>query len=121
MKKIYTNRGEGEISVIVVVGLVAWGIFAIFGGEDSQGRTLVQDDSERKVIMQEHPNYQEYEEAKDCSALEPENPYDEGSGHYAGFEWGENGNACGGNSDSFIEGCEEYDSEAAAYAACENS
>ena len=46
----------------------------------------------------------------DCSYLKPDNPYSYGSGHYAGFEWAEsNGVAyCGGNSDSFIEGCEEY-------------
>lgn len=38
------------------------------------------------------------------------NPYSEGSGHYAGFEWAERKgvDGCGGNSQSFIEGCEEY-------------
>ncbi len=41
--------------------------------------------------MHEHPNYESYTETKDCSSLEPENPYNEGSGHYAGFEWGESG------------------------------
>jgi hypothetical protein len=54
-----------------------------------------------------------------CS--EPENPYDDGSGHYAGFEWGENGNSCDGNSDSFIEGCEEYESQEEAYQSCLSS
>lgn len=38
------------------------------------------------------------------------NPYSDGSGHYAGFEWAERKgvSSCGGNSQSFIEGCEEY-------------
>lgn len=37
------------------------------------------------------------------------NPYSEGSGHYAGYEWAEKtGGSCSGNSTSFIEGCEEY-------------
>lgn len=37
------------------------------------------------------------------------NPYSQGSGHYAGYEWAERtGRACSGNSTSFIEGCEEY-------------
>ena len=37
------------------------------------------------------------------------NPYSRGTGHYAGFEWAERtGGSCGGNSSSFIEGCEEY-------------
>lgn len=50
------------------------------------------------------------------SAPEPENPYSPGSGHYAGFEWGERtGRTCGGKSASFIEGCEEYQRRQAAY------
>ena len=53
---------------------------------------------------------------EDCA--EPENPYDDGSGHYAGFEWGENGNSCGGNSSSFIEGCEEYLTQEEDYDTC---
>lgn len=38
------------------------------------------------------------------------NPYSPGSGHYAGFEWAQDNNvsSCGGNSQSFINGCEEY-------------
>ncbi|MFA5130391.1 MAG: hypothetical protein WC477_05800 [Patescibacteria group bacterium] len=39
----------------------------------------------------------------------PENPYDEGSGHSAGYEWAEEtGGDCNGNSASFNEGCEEF-------------
>lgn len=38
-----------------------------------------------------------------------ENPYDEDSGHSAGYNWAENtGGDCSANSDSFNEGCEEY-------------
>ena len=57
---------------------------------------------------------------EDCAKLRPFNPYLEGSGHYAGFEWAEsNGSSvCGGNSTSFIEGCEEFQQELAAYRAC---
>jgi hypothetical protein len=57
--------------------------------------------------------------ASDCT--EPENPYDEGSGHYAGYEWAESSGSgtCGGNSQSFIEGCEEYENQQAAYQDCE--
>ena len=53
--------------------------------------------------------------------IEPENPYDEGTGHYAGFEWGQNNGAttCGGSSDSFIEGCEEYQRQESEYAECQ--
>lgn len=37
------------------------------------------------------------------------NPYDDGSGHDAGYKWAERtGGDCNGNSASFNEGCEEY-------------
>ena len=57
--------------------------------------------------------------ASECT--EPENPYDDGTGHYAGFEWAQENNAgsCGGNSDSFIEGCEEYQTQEDKYEECE--
>jgi hypothetical protein len=58
-------------------------------------------------------------DAVNCT--EPENPYDEGSGHYAGYEWAQSSGSgtCGGNSQSFIEGCEEYESQEAKYQECE--
>jgi hypothetical protein len=51
----------------------------------------------------------------------PENPYDEGSGHYAGYEWALNNGSgsCSGHSQSFNEGCEEYESQQAEYDDCE--
>lgn len=53
------------------------------------------------------------------ACAEPENPYDEGTGHYAGFKWAEeNGGDCNGNSNSFNEGCEEYYSQEDEYEAC---
>ena len=57
--------------------------------------------------------------AQDCE--EPENPYDEGTGHYAGYEWAENNGspACSGSSQSFIEGCEEYEQQESEYEDCE--
>ena len=53
---------------------------------------------------------------------EPENPYDQGSGHYAGFEWADEHDpaTCGGNSQSFIEGCEDYQEQQAAFEECES-
>lgn len=50
---------------------------------------------------------------------EPSNPYDKGSGHYAGFEREvEKEEECGGNSDSFIEGCQEYIRQLNSYNFC---
>ena len=62
------------------------------------------------------------EASRDCDNLRPENPYSPGSGHYAGFEWAERNDpgACGGNSTSFIEGCEAYQEQVAAYENCLN-
>jgi hypothetical protein len=61
------------------------------------------------------------EAASAPNCTEPENPYEEGSGHYAGYEWAESSGSgtCGGNSQSFIEGCEEYESQEDAYQECE--
>jgi hypothetical protein len=52
---------------------------------------------------------------------EPTNPYEEGTGHYAGYEWAErNGSlTCGGSSESFIEGCEEYQTQESEFENCE--
>src|SRR5436309_1837293 len=61
------------------------------------------------------------DEAAPVNCTEPENPYDAGSGHYAGYEWAEehNPSSCGGSSRSFIEGCEEYQEQESAYQECE--
>jgi hypothetical protein len=63
----------------------------------------------------------EQAEANAASCTEPENPYSEGTGHYAGYEWAEkhNGAACDGNSQSFNEGCAEYDRQEEEYQSCE--
>jgi hypothetical protein len=55
------------------------------------------------------------------TCAEPENPYDPGGGHYAGYEWAEEHQpaACGGSSQSFVEGCEEYQEQQADYEECE--
>ena len=57
-----------------------------------------------------------YQENYRCTP--PDNPYSIGTGHYAGFEWGLKGNSCRGNSNSFIEGCEEYHSQESKYIKC---
>jgi hypothetical protein len=56
--------------------------------------------------------------AHEC--VEPQNPYgDTDSGHYAGFEWAmQNGGSCDGNSESFNEGCEEYQTQLDEYDEC---
>lgn len=61
------------------------------------------------------------EKVKDCSILAPNNPYEDDSGHFAGFEWQqENNGICDGNSESFNEGCEEFNRQQSDYIACIN-
>lgn len=49
----------------------------------------------------------------------PENPYDEDSGHYAGYNQAkQNDGVCNGNSDSFNDGCNEYYDQLNQYEAC---
>lgn len=60
------------------------------------------------------------EKGEAASCVEPENPYTAGSGHYAGYEWAESHGAdCNGRSQSFNEGCEEYEEQEAEYQECE--
>lgn len=94
---------------IILLTVAVYGIFNLFKKDD-----------ESIQIMQKHPSYEVYKETKDCGVLEPRNIYSEGTGHYAGFEWGKNGNFCNGNSESFIKGCQEYQIQDEAYTACVN-
>ena len=61
------------------------------------------------------------EAASAPNCTEPGNPHDEGSGHYAGYEWAQSSGSgtCSGKSQSFIEGCEEYESKEAECEECE--
>jgi len=58
---------------------------------------------------------------KECVA--PANPYEKESnpGHYAGFDWAEKGKPCHDNpSQSFNEGCQEYERQEAEYQECQS-
>lgn len=101
-----------NIFINVLLGVIAIGLTWSFFSKTE----------EQKIIpYKSEPTYtQESKVIRNCTLLEPENPYDQGSGHYAGYEWGENGKACGGNSNSFTEGCEEYESQEENYSNCLN-
>ncbi len=54
-----------------------------------------------------------------AECIEPQNPYNDGGGHDAGFNWArENGGDCNGNSTSFNEGCAEYHRQLERYNEC---
>jgi len=67
------------------------------------------------------PNSRSEKEGGEASCVEPENRYTPGSGHYAGYEWAEHngGGDCNGRSQSFNEGCEEYEQQESAYEECQ--
>jgi hypothetical protein len=99
------ENGIGLIGIIFIVLIIAW----------------IYNANTKKKIENDYGYSVETKgvtEKPDCSSLEPQNPYDSETGHSAGFEWGESGNECGGNSDSFIEGCEEYQNQENAYKYC---
>ncbi len=87
---------EKTIIVWVVIGLIYTGYQYI---------------TEDKAQTSDYPT-------KNSRCKEPDNPYLPDSGHYAGFNWGERGNACRGNSRSFIEGCEMYVAQEQSYTKC---
>jgi len=92
--------------VWIVLGIVAvCGFFGAFDGNDTSANST-------PPSSYRSSTYDDYD-TESARVSEPENPYDEGSGHSAGYEWAEENDVsdCGGNSQSFIEGCEEYLSE----------
>lgn len=77
---------------------------------------------EQKSVFTPYKSEISGETTRDCSALYPENPYNAGSGHYAGFAWAERvePSTCTGNSNSFIEGCEDFQAQQEDYENCLN-
>ena len=53
------------------------------------------------------------------NCISPQNPYNDGGGHDAGFNWAtDTGGSCNGNSDSFNEGCVEFYRQLNVYNKC---
>lgn len=95
------NRFKISLLVIITLSLLASGC----GNSAYSGS-----DSDYVGGYYSGSSYDDYENAP----VEPENPYSTfQEGHYAGYEWAQDNevDSCGGNSDSFIEGCEEYVNE----------
>ncbi|MGB2580121.1 MAG: hypothetical protein WBC83_00305 [Minisyncoccia bacterium] len=104
-----TNPQRGNVVVgLFVWGLIIWGVSSLFSEHKPESTYS------SPSTYYSDPSYSSYESSSGTSYseeyVEPENPYDEGTGHSAGYEWAEENDvsSCDGNSDSFIEGCEEY-------------
>ena len=99
-----TQKGNGVVGLIIIIAII-WGISSLFSSDKSETETYTPNTYNSASV------YSSYGNGEDSQYYEePENPYDEGSGHSAGYEWAEENDvdSCDGNSNSFIEGCEEY-------------
>jgi len=95
-------------SVLVILAIIA--LVYVFSGSTKNKNPYESETSKVNVVNSSSNK-------EDCRS--PENPYEDGSGHYAGFEWeAENGYECNGNSESFIEGCQEYVRQLDSYNTC---
>ncbi len=106
------DENNGWCSCLFII-LVIWGAYSIFTGDESKISTPQRSYSAPSFSAPSYSNSQtdSYSSSDDERETpeEPENPYDQGSGHSAGYEWAERtGGSCNGNSNSFNEGCEEY-------------
>lgn len=98
------NSGSGWIFWVIIIVLIVSG-----SSKNSDNKPDYKVNNSTDSVV--YPSYVDDTYSDSTEDIpEPENPYDEGSGHSAGYEWAQENNvsSCGGNSDSFIEGCEEY-------------
>jgi hypothetical protein len=107
---------EDPIGSLIVIGLVIWGASSLWGWVFNDPVPTPTTSASYSDSYNSGSSYSSDTTDKNC--IEPENPYDYDSGHYAGWQWGEEGNFCDGNSDSFIEGCEQYGVAEADYENC---
>lgn len=100
------EKENNWISWVVII-VVIWGAYSIFTDEDL-------DSSEERTSYSSARSYED--EDRYYSGGSTFNGYDctdDCSGHEAGYEWAEDKDIydesdCGGNSNSFIEGCLSY-------------
>ena len=97
-------------------GMIIIGMLILLGAGCTSGE-------EQKSVFNPYKSEITGDTVQDCSFLEPDNPYSFGSGHYAGFKWAEENEPgiCDGNSQSFIEGCEDFQSQQEDYENCLNN
>jgi len=105
--KVGNNKGNVIVGVIIIIA-VFWGFSVLFSSDESSSSyepvvnsSTVENQDYDNEYAEEPQSFGGYECTDDCS------------GHEAGYNWAEeNGiedeGGCGGNSNSFIEGCQSY-------------
>ena len=104
--KFNMQKGNSLVGAIVLIALI-WGVSSLF----SKKEEFKSDTLESNTYKSTQSGYSDGDyRSNSYEYQERENPYNDGSGHSAGYEWAQENNvsSCGGNSNSFIEGCEEY-------------
>ena len=102
-----TGSGGGLFILLLILGVLVF-VWSRLSSESSDNNKVA------------GPEPEPSSEASIRECVEPENPYSEGTGHYAGYEWAErNGSSCSTSSQSFNEGCEEYETQESEYEECE--
>lgn len=109
-----------QFIIYLLLSFGAWTLFADSGSGTKEYKPP--NTSSYNYTQQLEPSIYNGNRSYQDTVEEPENPYDEGTGHYAGYRWAEENDpsSCDGNSDSFIEGCQEYLDQQEAYEEIEN-
>jgi len=101
------KKGSIGIIVVIVIGFIVLLLLSDSGSSNktSENSSISTSSDNEEVVNEEETNtFMGNECTSDCS------------GHEAGYEWAEekgitDPDDCGGNSNSFIEGCESYAEE----------
>jgi hypothetical protein len=93
-----SNKGNSLIVFVIIIGIV-WGLISIFNTDENNSNYNSKKSYQVSDSYEQETEYfGDYECTDDCS------------GHEAGYEWAEenyieDADDCGGNSNSFTEGC----------------
>lgn len=105
------QKGNTFVGILILIGII-WMLSSLFSSDNNKIDNSSYSANSYSGYSDSSYDFYGSDDGYDYD-LESENPYNEGSGHYAGYEWAmENEpSSCDGNSQSFIEGCEEYMSQ----------
>lgn len=108
-KKTVSDKGNAIVGFIIIIAIV-WGLFFLFFGKEEGASYEPTIHDSTSIENQDYGDYEYEEEPRYFGRYECT---DDCSGHEAGYNWAEENGIedegdCGGNSNSFIEGCRAY-------------
>lgn len=107
--KFKNSRGNVVVGIIIIIAII-WGLSFLFSGKEESSSYEPRYDNSSTARDQDYSDYEYEEEPQYFGDYECT---DDCSGHEAGYNWAEENGIedegdCGGNSNSFIEGCQSY-------------